>query len=310
MIWALLLFANGTALMVFNATVTATVFNITLPVQPLSAPVVELDRVPVPALFDGKTVSVVTGGRGLVTIRYVPKIDEIGGLPAINITTSDVVIIWANGSLLVIPNIKIFNYTRVDKSLVIVAKGPGYIAYAIPRPISPPYAAARQNNTTTPAAAASQLNKTQPATAMSQQNTSAVQQLPASYTTSQNNQSQRVSPPSGSPLQTTSATVGGSVESPLWLAGWWLAALAGAAAFATALLVLKRGAREVAKLGDVDRQIFEYVKKTGGAYEADIARDLGIPRTTVFRAVRRLAEQGLVVLEKRNGRNWVAPADS
>jgi len=53
----------------------------------------------------------------------------------------------------------------------------------------------------------------------------------------------------------------------------------------------------------------EYVKKRGGAYEADIAKDLNIPRTTVFRAVRRLEAQGLLRLEKREGRNWVKPTE-
>jgi uncharacterized membrane protein len=58
----------------------------------------------------------------------------------------------------------------------------------------------------------------------------------------------------------------------------------------------------------VDAKVLEYVRRRGGAYETDVARELGIPRTTVFRAVRRLEERGLVRVEKREGRNWVAPA--
>ena len=68
------------------------------------------------------------------------------------------------------------------------------------------------------------------------------------------------------------------------------------------------GRRRPVELGEVDAKVLEYVRRRGGAYEADVAGELGIPRTTVFRAVRRLEERGLVRVEKREGRNWVAPA--
>ncbi|ACB39154.1 helix-turn-helix transcriptional regulator [Pyrobaculum neutrophilum] len=304
MIWVLLLFANGTALMVFNATVTAAVFNVTLPAQPLSAPVVELDRVPVPALYDGSRVSVVTGGRGLVTIRYVPRVVDVGGLPAVNITTSDVVVVWANGSLLVAPSVKILNYTRVDKSLIIVTRGPGYIAYAIPRQVrqnnTPP---AQQNGTATQQTATAAPTTQQPVTAT------------ASATPETQRQQPSTTPTSAAPSATTPSvqtTAPASTPQAVQEAGGGqllLAAAAGVAAVAAAVAALAaRRGRGDAELGDVDRRILEYVRQSGGAYEADIARDLGIPRTTVFRAVRRLAERGLVSLEKRDGRNWVAPA--
>jgi len=61
----------------------------------------------------------------------------------------------------------------------------------------------------------------------------------------------------------------------------------------------------VGGLSEVDERILAYLGERGGAYESEIARDLGIPRTTVFRAVRRLEEAGLVAVEKRGGRNFV-----
>ncbi len=51
---------------------------------------------------------------------------------AVNITTQDLLLIWANGSLLVMPTVKILNFTRLNHSLVIVARGPGYVVYATP----------------------------------------------------------------------------------------------------------------------------------------------------------------------------------
>ncbi len=39
------------------------------------------------------------------------------------------------------------------------------------------------------------------------------------------------------------------------------------------------------KLGEVDAKILEYVRRRGGAYEAEIAKELDMWRTTVFWAL-------------------------
>ena len=168
MLWVLMLFANGTVVMLLNATVAVPVLNVTLPAEPMWGSVAELDGVPVPALSDGRNVAVATGGGGLVTIRYVPRLVTLNGLPAVNITTNDVVLIWANGSLLVVPSLRVLNLTRVDGSLVILAKGPGYVAHAVPRrpepapaqPATATAAAGAPRGTTTPAASAAAANST------------------------------------------------------------------------------------------------------------------------------------------------------
>ncbi|MEZ0249229.1 MAG: MarR family transcriptional regulator [Thermoproteus sp.] len=55
-------------------------------------------------------------------------------------------------------------------------------------------------------------------------------------------------------------------------------------------------------VGDIDAQILKYLKSRGGfAYQGDIVRDLELPKSTVHKAVRRLAERGLVEI-KRQGR--------
>ena len=164
MLWVLLLFANGTALMMLNATVAVPIFNVTLPAEPAWGPVVKLDGVPVPALVDGRRVSVVTGGGGVVTIEYVPRLVDVGGVPAVNITTQDLLLIWANGSLLVMPTVKILNFTRLNHSLVIVARGPGYVAYATPLA-----------NTATQTTATTAAQPTRPQTNTATQPTTAVQ---------------------------------------------------------------------------------------------------------------------------------------
>jgi len=293
------LFANGTVVMLLNATVAVPVLNVTLPAEPMWGPVVELDGVPVPALSDGRNVAVVTGGGGLVTIRYVPRLVTLNGLPAVNITTNDVVLIWANGSLLVVPSLRVLNLTRVDSSLVILAKGPGYVAYAVPRRPEPTPA----QPTTATAAAGTPRSTTTPAVASA----TAANPSPASNLTTQ-------TPPVAGLPTTPTAVAATTQTSPRGSApgqppGWLLPLVAAAAAAGAAFLLLPtRRRRQQVDLGEVDAKILEYVRRRGGAYEAEIAKELGIPRTTVFRAVRRLEAQGLVRLVKREGRNWVAPA--
>jgi uncharacterized membrane protein len=285
--------------MLLNATVAVPVLNVTLPAEPMWGPVVELDGVPVPALSDGRNVAVVTGGGGLVTIRYVPRLVTLNGLPAVNITTNDVVLIWANGSLLVVPSLRVLNLTRVDSSLVILAKGPGYVAYAVPRRPEPTPA----QPTTATAAAGTPRSTTTPAAASA----TAANPSPASNLTTQ-------TPPVAGPPTTPTAVAATTQTSPRGSApgqppGWLLPLVAAAAAAGAAfLLLLPTRRRQQADLGEADAKILEYIRRRGGAYEAEIAKELDIPRTTVFRAVRRLEAQGLVRLVKREGRNWVAPA--
>jgi len=301
MLWVLMLFANGTVVMLLNATVAVPVLNVTLPAEPMWGPVVELDGVPVPALSDGRNVAVVTGGGGLVTIRYVPRLVTLNGLPAVNITTNDVVLIWANGSLLVVPSLRVLNLTRVDSSLVILAKGPGYVAYAVPRRPEPTPA----QPATATAAADTPRSTTTPAVASATAANPTANPSPASNLTTQ-------FPPVAGP-RTTPTAVAATTPPPGFAPGrppgWLLPLVAAAAAAGAAFLLLStRRRRQQVDLGEVDAKVLEYVRRRGGAYEADVARELGIPRTTVFRAVRRLEERGLVRVEKREGRNWVAPA--
>jgi uncharacterized membrane protein len=65
--------------------------------------------------------------------------------------------------------------------------------------------------------------------------------------------------------------------------------------------------RRAPQLNDTDRLVLSYLRKTGGAYESDVARALGLPRTTVFKSVRRLEQTGLATVEKRDGKNFVTP---
>jgi Uncharacterized membrane-associated protein/domain len=58
---------------------------------------------------------------------------------------------------------------------------------------------------------------------------------------------------------------------------------------------------------DVDEQILNYLRARGGlAYQGDIVKDLYLPKSTVHKAVRRLAERGLVEVRRQGRINIVA----
>jgi len=59
-------------------------------------------------------------------------------------------------------------------------------------------------------------------------------------------------------------------------------------------------------LSDYELSVIRYIESRGGsAFEGDISRDLGIPRTTVWRIVRRLEGLGVVEVRKVEGKNLV-----
>jgi Uncharacterized membrane-associated protein/domain len=197
--------------------------------------------------------------------------------------------------------LRVLNLTRVDSSLVILAKGPGYVAYAVPRRPEPTPA----QPTTATAAAGAPRSTTTPAVASATAANSTAHPSPASNLTTQ------TPPVAGPPTTPTAvaATTPPPGSAPGQPPGWLLPLVAAAAAAGAAFLLLPtKRRRQQADLGEVDAKILEYVRRRGGAYEAEIAKELDIPRTTVFRAVRSLEAQGLVRLVKREGRNWVAPA--
>ena len=177
-------------------------------------------------------------------------------------------------------------------------EGAGLRGYAVPRRPEPTPALP----TTATAAAGTPRSTTTPAAASA----TAAHPSPASNLTTQ-------SPPVAGPPTTPTAVAATTETSPRGSApgqppGWLPPLVAAAAAAGAAFLLLPtRRRRQQADLGEVDAKILEYVRRSG-AYEAEIAKELDIPRTTVFRAVRRLEAQGLVRLVKREGRNWVAPA--
>jgi len=304
-----LLYANGTVLLLFNATFAGVVANVSLPAPPLAKPYVALDGVPVPFLFEGDRVVVPLGGGGVVTVKYVPRLGELDGFLYFNLTTPDFFVIWVEASVLALPRLTVLNFTKVGNDVIIVAKGPGALAYAkMPNATQLPVTTPQSAPTTTPPS---------PAPVATQSDTTA---LPAATTTTSAvnapHTQASTAPPSGAVSPTaaappTATPAGPSPTGSPSPSGQLLLAIGVAAALAALAVALVRvrrgggGGATVGGLSEVDERILAYLGERGGAYESEIARDLGIPRTTVFRAVRRLEEAGLVAVEKRGGRNFV-----
>lgn len=60
------------------------------------------------------------------------------------------------------------------------------------------------------------------------------------------------------------------------------------------------------KISEVDRDIIEVLKRKGGkAYQHEIARELEIPKTTLWRHILRLSEEGIVDIKKEGKYNLI-----
>ncbi|CCC80900.1 helix-turn-helix transcriptional regulator [Thermoproteus tenax] len=287
MLWVILLFANGTVLLVFNQTVVANIFTLQLPAAPLTSPVVMHNKVPIPALLNGSELEIPVLGRALITVEYVPRVRAVDGVIAFNVTNGTY-IIWAQGGVVLLPTLKILNYSKFNNSILMVAQGPGTLAYTL-----------QGVSLQTPAPNSTSTNTAPP----SSQQTSSTTSAPPSGSTAPSQSTTSAPSPSGYSNSSQQTSNRGPPTVDLFIVG--LIATAGVAG--ASLYLARRGKGGIAGLSDTDRLILSYIQRTGGAFESDVAKTLGLPRTTVFRAVRRLEQAGLVSVEKRDGRNFIVP---
>ncbi|MGC8613148.1 MAG: helix-turn-helix transcriptional regulator [Conexivisphaera sp.] len=102
-----------------------------------------------------------------------------------------------------------------------------------------------------------------------------------------------------------------SVPSTPTLSPWLTSALAATAAAAVAVVAyvtFTRVRRRPAAVAprDPDDRILDFLRRSGGsATEAEIRRALVIPKTTCWRAIKRLEREGLVRVERRDKENVV-----
>lgn len=68
----------------------------------------------------------------------------------------------------------------------------------------------------------------------------------------------------------------------------------------------RRKKRVLERLDEEDVQIIEGLKRLGGgAFQSELQKVVNLPTTTLWRRLRRLEDIGLIVIEKRAGRNYI-----
>ena len=86
----------------------------------------------------------------------------------------------------------------------------------------------------------------------------------------------------------------------------YLAIIAVAIIVVLVLFFLFRRREQEERFSEVDAQIVEVLKGAGGGlFQSELTVKLGLPATTVWRHIRKLESQGIVVVEKKFGRNFV-----
>ncbi len=63
----------------------------------------------------------------------------------------------------------------------------------------------------------------------------------------------------------------------------------------------------LARLDPLEREIVEYLMSNGGvAFQGEIGKALGIPKSTLHRTITRMAEQGIVTVKRQGRYNLIA----
>ncbi|RLF21846.1 MAG: hypothetical protein DRN15_04265 [Thermoprotei archaeon] len=88
----------------------------------------------------------------------------------------------------------------------------------------------------------------------------------------------------------------------------WLLILAIVVAIVVILTIIaiERRRRLSSEISEEEREILNALKRLGGeAYQYEVARMVNLPKTTLWRHVRRLADKGLIEIEKRGRQNYL-----
>ncbi len=286
-LWVLFLFSNGTPVLVMNMTFSGDLLNVSLPADYESYPLAYVDGELVPYIMRNGTVTVPVFGPANVSIRYIPKVTVSEGFASIEVGRGRYLMYVESGVLLLDVPHNVTGYRFKDGVLTVMFIGPARVNYTIL--LNGAVQEAEQA-----ADAASTVNAPEDAPEPPPTREAAPQDVsPQPSVGDTSAASKGDGGPSMSPSPTGPST------------GYLLAVAVAVASAGMAVAVVRRRRSSGTKLRGVEQKIVEYLSRVGDDYESNIAKIIGEPRATVWRAVRRLEELGVVEVEKRGGANWV-----
>ncbi len=284
-LWVLFLFSNGTPVLAMNVTFSGDLLNVSLPADYESYPLAYVDGELVPYIMRNGTVTVPVFGPANVSIRYVPKVTVSGGFASIEVGKGRYLMYVESGVLLLDVPHNVTGYRFKDGVLTVMFIGPARVNYTI-----------LLNGTAQEQAvnAASTVNASEDAP-----EPPPIHEAPPQDVSPQPSVDGGNTVPKGDGVPPMSPSPTGPST------GYLLAVAVAVASAGMAVAIVRRRRSSGTKLRGVEQKIVEYLSRVGDDYESNIAKIIGEPRATVWRAVRRLEELGVVEVEKRGGANWV-----
>ena len=235
---------------------------------------------------DEKLLRVAVVNTTYIKVLYVTQelTEKQGEIWTLNVTSSAELMLKLPGSFVITSMDPVPETIDVEKGYIIMKYTEGSktvtLSYTIPVTIVP-------------------INKTSGKTEQTGQGGESGTQQESGGTTQQSNQQQQEKPSGTSIYFPVSITQG---NTPFILAALIILVVAAAAV----IYLYKRSSQEPVLLTPEDEAIIKVLKSYGGgAYQSEIMRALGLPKTTVWRRIMRLSSLGIVEVKKVQGKNYV-----
>ena len=294
--------SDGVVEVKLEASVTPGLNEIPLPVEPVPTTIlVEIDGTIIPPLYVEGVLYVPSEGEGVAKVSYIAKVEVTDGIVSFNVNPSGEV------TLIVDPQVILLSLPEgitgydigSNGSLVIRFTGPSVIKFTLSQAV------------TTPPPPTGEVTTTE---ATQQQTTMTETATPGSEGEGEET---KTPPPSPTPQPATTPTTQGEDGNRGLLVIAALGALsllvAGGAVY---LLLRSRGGRgggevetailEPGELDQTDREIIEALKKAGGeVLQSELQRMLNMPKSTLWRRLRRLREMGYIDIVREGKTNRV-----
>lgn len=264
---------NGVVKVVINGTAVSGLNKYPAPVDPIiSTMTAMLNGKEVASIYVNKTIYIATTMNGSIQIQYIGNITGTNNYLEFKIND-----IGAPVKLVVSPNIVLLD---IPSNIISVKNIDGRLVMVILPPATIKYTVTKTSQTATP--------------------------MPGGTTTTTSPQ-QTISTP-GSPSQTTSQSTGISPGQPVAPSPttYIVAVVIAVAVIGATIYYFKkmRAANVPDILDKTDKMILDEIKKAGGTImQGELQKILGLPKATLWRRVKKLAQLGFLEIVKEGNSN-------